>query len=420
MSAEAPQNPSGSADPGAERRAWSIAALWAAGIFAFVPLARTFQEWMREHVGEASFGYLAITCIVLAAAYAARGALGREHSRAGLLWLVGVTAVFVGYTVLLWDNSEEAMHFVQYGVLSLLIYRAASHRLQDASVFLVAALLGTLVGQFEECIQWLVPRRYYGLRDVWIDFVACSLAQLGLAMGWRPAAIRRRFEGRGLRAACLAGACNLFVLWLCTLNTPQRVERYANVVPGLGFLADNASTMFEYGYRYEAPDYVFRSRLSPQELAAEDRGDALRNGTVLASNTDVHYAEFLREHSPARAPFLHEMRVRLFRRDRMLRLASGARGKPDQAVHYEALVTQGYREQRILEEHFYETLKAAGKDLPPALRQELVDNQDVEAPYDSPVSRALITRVTHWQLSGGLFAATLALLFVSRRVGAAS
>ena len=68
-------------------------------------------------------------------------------------WLISIATVFIIYTLQLRRNPEEAMHFVQYGVLSILIYRALSHRITDYGIYFVALLLTITVGILDEALQ---------------------------------------------------------------------------------------------------------------------------------------------------------------------------------------------------------------------------------------------------------------------------
>ena len=87
------------------------------------------------------------------------------------LWLLSVAAVSLGYTLELGEKSpEEALHFIQYGVLGVLVYRALAHRRHDTSIYIAAALICGILGIIDEVIQWLTPRRYWSLRDIWINF----------------------------------------------------------------------------------------------------------------------------------------------------------------------------------------------------------------------------------------------------------
>ena len=201
------------------------------------------------------------------------------------------------------------MHFVQYGVLSLLLQRAVAFRLPDASSYFVAALAGALVGCADEAVQWVVPGRYFGLRDIAINAFAASLVQVGLAMGIRPAGVARTTSRAGRRVALRIALALWAALLAFALNTPARVAVWAPRLPGLAFLATNESTMMEYGHRYDAPDIgVFRSRLAPEELAREDATRAAAGAALLDAYRDA-YGDFLVDVPPRRSSRARTRRV---------------------------------------------------------------------------------------------------------------
>jgi VanZ family protein len=90
------------------------------------------------------------------------------------------------YLVLLkrMELPQERIHFVQYGVFSGLVYAALKERWQGRgplalfswrSPELWAVVLTTAAGWLDEGIQYLVPNRYYDLRDVAFNATAGAL-----------------------------------------------------------------------------------------------------------------------------------------------------------------------------------------------------------------------------------------------------
>ncbi len=70
----------------------------------------------------------------------------------------------------------EAFHFVEYGLVAYLFYRAWRRR-PDLSGALLAACAGVAVGVADEWVQWFVPGRVGELHDVLLNAVAvgCGL-----------------------------------------------------------------------------------------------------------------------------------------------------------------------------------------------------------------------------------------------------
>ena len=75
---------------------------------------------------------------------------------------ISIATVFIVYTIQLRGNPEEAVHFVQYGVLGILVYRALTHRITDYGIYFVALLLTITVGILDEALQWLTPESCMG------------------------------------------------------------------------------------------------------------------------------------------------------------------------------------------------------------------------------------------------------------------
>jgi hypothetical protein len=398
--------------------AWAYVGAWSLGIFLAIPLARTVEGVVRDHAGQAAFGWFVLGVVVVATGEALRRALARSRAEgtpllAGAVWLCGVAAVFIAATASLWSNPEEAMHFVQYGVLGLLLHRALRQCLADCSVYVVAALIGTSVGCIDEAIQWVTPGRYFGLRDIIINALASSLVQVAIAKGLRPLGVEPAFRADGIRTSCAAAAGLLCLLMLFALNTPARTARWAGAVPGLEFLAHNESTMMEYGYRYDVAGIGrFRSRLELDELTQVDatRGAAVADQLATCLSD---YRAFILAVPPSRDAFLHELCVHLFRRDRYRFLAN--RTSADDLLERRKLTTVAVREERLVRAYFGRALSASGLAFTPAGFERLVADELPELEYESTVSRALVTEVRERELLGFLGLGLVALGFVDRQ-----
>ena len=73
-------------------------------------------------------------------------------------------------------DAVERFHFVEYGLITFLFYRAFRPA-ADASALILPVLAGLLVGTLEEWFQWFIPARVGDVRDVFLNGVAigCGL-----------------------------------------------------------------------------------------------------------------------------------------------------------------------------------------------------------------------------------------------------
>ena len=358
-------------------------------VWATIPLARTFTGAVRERFGKEAF--LWVTVLVVAAVVAWLWRSLRDAPGRARLWVLGAGAALGGWAWVLRADPVEALHLIEYAAIGVLGFRALSHRAADPTLYPSALLLGAAVGIFDEGLQWLTPRRVWDLRDIGINALAVGIALVPIAFGLRPRWLAARPERAGWRLACAVGALTSLLLLLSLAATPPRLNALGRSVPALDFLLAHPDVMLEYGHRLQAkPGVTFSSRFDADRLAEIDRDRAAEAGATLAAwPGEDRYDAFLAHHTVTRDPFLHELRVHLFRRDRYR--ATAELHTDDPAWRRRDLVV-ALREQEILEAAFPLTLAASGLDLSPTERAELVaEAGEPGTPYTSPVSGHLIT-----------------------------
>ena len=111
----------------------------------------------------------------------------------------------------------ELFHFVEYGLITVLYYRAWRERLDVAS--LVLPVLATfVVGVADEAVQWFIPARVGELRDVWLNGVAIGCGLLfgagcepptPFTRAWRPGSRRMILNALAVAVVALAAFIQL-------------------------------------------------------------------------------------------------------------------------------------------------------------------------------------------------------------------
>jgi hypothetical protein len=382
-----------------ESLSWLWVGLWTMLILATIPLARAIASRLEDSAGTAVFLWLTAGTIVAALLVALRALARRQLALGAYIGLTVFGGALLGVAWHLRGNPVEAFHLVQYGILSVLIYRALLHRCSDNSIYLLSAVLTGSVGILDEWIQWLIPERYWGFRDVVINFTAAVLAQGLLASGLRPKLIRGWPSGDSLRRLCFGVATFLGMLCLSFANTPDRIAWYAERIPGASFLLDSQSMMVEYGYRYEDPDIgVFRSRFNDAELTDLDRIRGAEVARILDGyRGDGDWNRFRQIYTVPRDAYVHETGTHLFRRNRHLILARDP-SRPDWKRRDSYFIAQ--RENRILEKYFPTAIGQSSHHWNTEVRQE-VDAAAFAKQYESAVSRSLMTNVGRHQVVTG-------------------
>jgi hypothetical protein len=390
--------------------------LWIGLIYASIPFVRRVREAFATRWSPELIGY-GVIVIVIGTAAATIAYLQRRKPRirfADLAWLGMLTGVAIGWAYRLMDQPEEAVHLLEYGILSVLLYRALAERIPDPTVYLTAILIGMLVGTVDEIIQWLVPGRFWDFRDIALNGGAVAVVQMAIwQLDRRPL---RDVSRSSMRLLCRLAAIQVLVLTLCLAVTPQRLARLADHIPLPHRLATGTDTICEYGYRHAVDELTFfRSRLSIDELEHSDRQRAAEvAGEIDASRASGGLSRT--STSPFDDPFGYEIRIHLFSRNRNLnRAREHEPGSSDHRRH----MTAAWRQNLILESSFGDTLERSSFKWGPQRRESIEAAQDPGAVFVSRAAAHLITRVSEGRLRTlmlALFAALVAceILLVTR------
>jgi len=374
---------------------WLAVAAWVVVIFTAIPFVRSLREyfvarWPAELIG--------IGVILVVVALCAAGLIFLRRRRRSLhvkdaALLLVVTTVLVIWTWRLMGQPEETVHFLEYGVLGVLLSRALRTNIQDSSVFVAGALIGILVGIFDEIIQWLVPGRFWDFRDIVLNGGASILVQIAISV--LAPAPSSPISRRSLRRLCRLAAAVVALLSFCFAATPQRITRLAEYLPAIEGLGSRDEAISEYGHLHRLDELTsFRSRLSLDDLAREDASRAAEVAAMLDVSRRNH-ADFLRYTSPAVDPFTYEARVHLFARDRS---AAQARMLTPGSPAYRESMTTAFRENLILERVFGATLDRSSYPWPPTQRIVIEGAQDETSAFVSKVGSHVFTAVSEAEM----------------------
>ena len=392
---------------------WLYVVLCAGAIFATVPFGRRITEYIDLFADDSIFTIIVVGIFAVVAIGVVRFLIQRGGTSAGsYFWLGGVAVVFCVYAYNLRDNAVETLHFFEYGLLSLLIYRALCRRVSDYSVYFIALSLGFIVGALDEAIQWLTPQRVWDMRDILLNSVAVGLMQIAIGLGLKPTIIQSGFGGRGVVLLCRTLALAVFIFGVCLLNTPTVIDLYIDKIPGVSHVRGKSSQMAEYGYLHRDPEIDrFRSRFTIKALKEQDAAQGKRAAKILDQYPDVPlYPDFFKKYTVINDRFVHEAGVHLFRREKYLDRFLDYKGRVSQSRRYKYAVLSACRETRILEKYYPKTLAQSRYGILPKQRALLDAAQNAETDYESPVSKSLITIVTYQQMAWGIVGSIIVLL----------
>lgn len=208
------------------RRRFAVAVLAAAALVLSAPFLGLFRYRLQRAFPQ-HFIWIVAAIVAGGAAAAVAVALIRIRERRTLRYgLVVLAAAVAG--VYAWlnagenqdSNVVELLHFLQYGVVTLLFYRAVRGA-GDLSMLVLPMLAGLIVGTAEEGLQWFLPVRVGEIRDLYLNAAAMVCGLLFSVAVDPPPAFRASLRpgsasliGRFAVAACLALAVFLHVIHL--------------------------------------------------------------------------------------------------------------------------------------------------------------------------------------------------------------
>jgi len=396
---------------------WLWVVLCALAIFLIVLLARTIQSFVSRYFGRSLFGYsvIAVTVLAFLAVLYTLFFRLKIRSPSKYIWLSAVAFLYIYFTLKLWHGPEEAFHFLEYGLLGYFLFKALSFSIKDKSIYFAAFFIGTLVGTFDEILQWAVPGRFWDLRDVGFNALAIGLFQIALWKGISPKMISQKIGPKSVkRVSWLAGA-NLVLLGLCLSNTPKLVASYTKIFPSLAYL-QKEELMDEFRHKHKDAEIgAFFSRLTVNELKKTDREKATEYSQILNDWRDKDYEEYLRNFTSSTFPFLHELRVHIFRRDKYFEEFEKTRSEE---ARRKALFI-AYKENLILEKYFSQTIQKSVYKWSEEKSMNIEALIDKRQFYKSPVSASLLGSLNEKKLWAAIFISLICLslfnFFYSRR-----
>jgi hypothetical protein len=199
---------------------WTLAIAVSVGLVMAAPFVGDVQRWLERTLGAAYVSVINVSVAALTlAAVAAALARIRDRRAARYALIVAAVALAGAYA---WrtglasarSSAVERFHFVEYGVITWLFYRAATtggSRANVASGRSAAALLlspvacALTVATADEWLQHLAPGRIGEVRDIFMN-VAAILCGLLVSVAIRPLSSAPASAIAGARrGAALAG-----------------------------------------------------------------------------------------------------------------------------------------------------------------------------------------------------------------------
>ena len=153
---------------------WGTALLWTALIYATLPVMWPVSQFLKTHT---PFPLL-VNSILLSTLLSLLTVLYKKGKINNLLSLSLLFLSCGGYVsgLFILRYPAERMHFLEYGFLAFLVFRALRIDLTERKSYVAAALLTFFLGWIDERIQFFIPNRYCQFQDVILNGISGILA----------------------------------------------------------------------------------------------------------------------------------------------------------------------------------------------------------------------------------------------------
>lgn len=192
-----------------------IACIVAAIVVLWAPYVSEIRRWIRMQF-PGQFVLVVGGAIATMIGVALLAALVRIRERRLLRYgaIAAAVVLAVAYSIRFSTGRPESdvvehFHFVQFGIVTLLFYRAW-RPLDDASMFVLPVLAGLIVGTVEEWFQWFIPVRVGEMRDIFLNLAAITSGLLFSVAIDPPTGFTRTLHAGSLRR--IGGLAALVVL----------------------------------------------------------------------------------------------------------------------------------------------------------------------------------------------------------------
>jgi len=182
-----------------------VAVAASAAVIMSAPFIRDIRDFIKSTF-PGHYVTVVVVAVSLAIAAALVAAAVRIRDRRAARYGAIAAAFVLATSYALWNaqgnlevDAVERFHFVEYGLITFLYYRAF-RPLGDVSILVLPIFAGLIVGTCEEWLQWFIPGRIGDMRDVFLNGAAIVSGMLfsigvdppdGMSFARRSGSLRR-------------------------------------------------------------------------------------------------------------------------------------------------------------------------------------------------------------------------------------
>jgi arylsulfatase A-like enzyme len=158
---------------------WGVALAFIALVYSTVPFFPVIWRRLTENTQGANRHIGIVLVVFVGIAVIARVWRRVRYSQ----WVpyVALAAIFAAYGYLLAVFGRfpaERLHLLEYGLVAVLLFRALALDLSRHRAYFAGFCLTVFIGIIDETIQWVLPQRFFELKDIQLNAVSGALGLL--------------------------------------------------------------------------------------------------------------------------------------------------------------------------------------------------------------------------------------------------
>ena len=165
-------------------RDWGIALSYVLFIYISLPAMPGLWGEFVKYAGNFADHFAAVT-LGLIGLFIIFYLISKRKNVRNFIWLAILASAYA-WALSSLEISVERVHFVEYGLLTLFVFRALNHNIRDKSLYLWSGIAVFCLGFLDEGIQYLLPNRVYNTRDVVVNGIAGILGLLVIGLCFQP------------------------------------------------------------------------------------------------------------------------------------------------------------------------------------------------------------------------------------------
>lgn len=165
-------------------RDWGIVFLYTLLIYITLPVAPGLWGRFTKVAGNFA-NYFAASILALFGLFIIFYLIAKQKAIRNFIWLLILAAAYsFGLSKL--KLPIERIHFVEYGLLAALVFRALRHHIRGNAIYVWSGVAVFCLGLLDEGVQYILPTRVYDTRDVIVNGIAGILGLLLIRLCLQP------------------------------------------------------------------------------------------------------------------------------------------------------------------------------------------------------------------------------------------